>query len=192
MMKAFASVVAVSIVATLSGCGGSGPTTATTTTQPTPTTSRNIVEELAAHEQWAQFSAFLAQQGLNTALSGPGPFTVFAPMDVDFLESLDGDQLTNALQYHVVHDYITESNLSESWNIFETLFRGHTIRILLEENRTMFDIFGETFTEVRGEKLWTGLASLSPSINNACSNGVIYWALNAFRPNLTASDYLLA
>ncbi len=70
----------------------------------------NIVEHAAANENFTQLVGALgaASGDLVTVLSGSGPFTVFAPVDAAFAEisdvvaTLDADQLSNVLTYHVV------------------------------------------------------------------------------------------
>ncbi|WP_299927067.1 fasciclin domain-containing protein [uncultured Pelagimonas sp.] len=71
-----------------------------------------IVEIAAADERFSTLVAAVGAAGLADALSGPGPFTVYAPINDAFAALPDGtvetllkpenkDQLTNVLLYHV-------------------------------------------------------------------------------------------
>lgn len=72
----------------------------------------NIVEIAAADERFSTLVAAVTAAGLAETLSGPGPFTVFAPLNDAFAAlpagTLEGllkpesqRQLTNVLLYHV-------------------------------------------------------------------------------------------
>merc|ERR1712013_381270 len=65
---------------------------------------------------------YVSAAGLAELLSGPGPYTVFAPdnsafanLPPDTLQALaeDGDLLKNVLSYHVVSGNIATSNIAE-------------------------------------------------------------------------------
>lgn len=73
--------------------------------------SRNIAQVAAADGRFNTLLTALSITGLDAVLTGPGPFTVFAPTDAAFralpagvLESLiaNPDALAGILQYHVV------------------------------------------------------------------------------------------
>ncbi len=73
--------------------------------------TKNIVETAVAAGSFNTLVAAVTAAGLVDLLSGPGPFTVFAPTDEAFkkipketLAALlaDKDQLTKVLTYHVV------------------------------------------------------------------------------------------
>jgi len=75
--------------------------------------AKNIVDTAVANGNFKTLAAALEAAGLVTTVSGPGPFTVFAPTDAAFsklpagtVESLlkpeNKDQLTSILTYHVV------------------------------------------------------------------------------------------
>ena len=74
-------------------------------------TTKNIVETAVSAGNFSTLVAAVTAAGLVDLLSGPGPFTVFAPSDEAFkkipketLDALlaDKDQLTKVLTYHVV------------------------------------------------------------------------------------------
>ena len=73
----------------------------------------NIVDTAVANGNFKTLAAALGAAGLVATVSGPGPFTVFAPTDAAFaklpagtLENLlkpeNKDELTSILTYHVV------------------------------------------------------------------------------------------
>ncbi len=71
-------------------------------------TSSNIVEVATAAGDFSTLLSALERTGLDDALAGAGPFTVFAPTDAAFealgvdLSTLTDEQLTTILQYHVI------------------------------------------------------------------------------------------
>jgi uncharacterized surface protein with fasciclin (FAS1) repeats len=84
-----------------------------TTTAPAPTTvppvSGGILDVLAEAGQFTQLLAAIDAAGLTETLSGPGPFTLFAPTDEAFAqlpEPLPGEPeaLQAVLLYHVIED----------------------------------------------------------------------------------------
>jgi uncharacterized surface protein with fasciclin (FAS1) repeats len=97
------------------------PTTAppATTTPPPPTVpvvEEGILEVLAAAGQFNQLLAAIDAAGLTETLSGPGPFTLFAPTDEAFAqlaEPLPSDPaaLQALLLYHVVEDNLSAFDL---------------------------------------------------------------------------------
>jgi uncharacterized surface protein with fasciclin (FAS1) repeats len=99
------------------------PTTtapAPTTTSPPPTTappvSGGILQVLADAGQFTQLLAAIDAAGLTETLSGPGPFTMFAPTDEAFgqlAEPLptEPEALQAVLLYHVVEDNLSAFEL---------------------------------------------------------------------------------
>merc|ERR1711937_65085 len=67
---------------------------------------KNIVDLAASDPNLSTLVGLLSDAGLDTVLSGDGPFTVFAPSDAAFQRlgdpGLTEEQLTNVLLYHVV------------------------------------------------------------------------------------------
>lgn len=82
----------------------------------------NIVETAVAAGQFNTLVAAVKAAGLVETLSGPGPFTVFAPNDAAFaklpagtVESLLADipKLTKILTYHVVAGKVTAAEVTK-------------------------------------------------------------------------------
>jgi uncharacterized surface protein with fasciclin (FAS1) repeats len=82
----------------------------TTTQAPPPTTtpptSDGILQVLAENGQFGEFLAAVEAAGLTDTLSGPGPFTVFAPTDEAFAAAgdlpTDPEALAELVLHHVV------------------------------------------------------------------------------------------
>jgi len=85
-------------------------------------TTPNIVEIAAGNPDFSTLVAALQAAGLVETLSGPGPFTVFAPTNAAFAALPAGtadtlllpenrDQLVSILTYHVVPGQITSDQL---------------------------------------------------------------------------------
>ena len=93
-------------------------TTAPATTAPEPGT---IVDVAAAAGDFTTLVAAVEAAGLVETLSGPGPFTVFAPTDEAFAAALDSlgltaeelladtETLTSILTYHVIAGEVPSS-----------------------------------------------------------------------------------
>ena len=85
----------------------------------------NIVEAAQGTGVHTTLVAAMQAAGLVDTLTGPGPFTVFAPTDDAFAALPDGtvdtllmtenrDQLTNILTYHVVEGRIPAAQLTQA------------------------------------------------------------------------------
>lgn len=83
----------------------------------------NIVEVAASNDQFSTLVAAVEAAGLVDTLSGPGPFTVFAPTNAAFAALPTGtvdnlllpenqDQLIAVLTYHVVPGAVTSDQLA--------------------------------------------------------------------------------
>ncbi len=82
----------------------------------------NIVQTAVAAGTFKTLTAAVTAAGLGDTLSGPGPFTVFAPNDEAFaklpagtVDSLLADipKLTKILTYHVVAGNITAADVAK-------------------------------------------------------------------------------
>jgi transforming growth factor-beta-induced protein len=109
----------------------------------------NIVEHAAANENFTQLVGALgaASGDLVTVLSGSGPFTVFAPVDVAFAEisdvvaTLDANQLSNVLTYHVVGAAnVRSTDLIENMEVMTV--NGTPFTIILSDGAKITDANG--------------------------------------------------
>ena len=90
-----------------------------TTEAPTPTVpviEGNILEVLADAGQFGELLAAIDAAGLTETLSGPGPFTLFAPTDEAFSQlaeplPTEPEALQAVLLYHVVEDNLSGFDL---------------------------------------------------------------------------------
>ena len=88
---------------------------------PAPVVAESVVDIIVNSPDHNTLETAVLAAGLETALSGPGPFTVFAPTDAafaavdpDVLNSLLADPsgaLTQVLSYHVVSGEASTSNI---------------------------------------------------------------------------------
>lgn len=79
---------------------------------------KNIVETAVAAGTFKTLAKALVDTGLDKALAGAGPFTVFAPTDEAFaklpagtLEKLTKDEIAEILKYHVVGAKVTAADV---------------------------------------------------------------------------------
>jgi transforming growth factor-beta-induced protein len=102
-----------------------------------PTTVFDIISNSDVH---TTLQAVLELTGLDEALSGEGPFTVFAPtdeafdaIDEDILnEILENNLLTDVLLYHVVSGFALSTDLTDGL-VFTTL-NGKDVTVTINEN----------------------------------------------------------
>jgi uncharacterized surface protein with fasciclin (FAS1) repeats len=115
-----AATLAAPALAHSGGCEQSGVRTISNRTPAAPAT---VVDVAASSNQFTTLVAAVQAAGLVPTLTGPGPFTVFAPTDAAFaklpggtVESLlrpeNRDQLVRILTYHVVPGRITSDQLA--------------------------------------------------------------------------------
>lgn len=100
------------------------------------TSSKTITELAASSDDLSTLYSALKASGLDAALNGDGPFTVFAPSDEAFA-ALDPatlntiistpSLLTSLLQYHVVGAEVFSSDLSNG--PVQTLLSGQTVDV---------------------------------------------------------------
>jgi uncharacterized surface protein with fasciclin (FAS1) repeats len=81
----------------------------------------NIVDVATEAGNFTALVDALGQTGLDEALQGAGPFTVFAPTDNAFsgvdLSGLTNEQLTEILQYHVISGDILSTDLAAEQSV---------------------------------------------------------------------------
>lgn len=110
--------------------------------------SETIVDIAGSDENFSTLVTALGLTGLDTALQGEGPFTVFAPTNDAFnalpegaLESLvaDTEALTNVLLYHVAEGEAMAADVVElDGQKVETLL-GQYLDITIEDEKVMLD-----------------------------------------------------
>jgi uncharacterized surface protein with fasciclin (FAS1) repeats len=141
-LKTGLSVGAVATAGTLlAACGGSDdPVTTPFAAAPTKT----IVEIAQADPQFSTLVAALSRANLVTALSGVGPFTVFAPtnaafdalrqelagagnLPIDVTALLANARLADILKYHVLTSKVLKAQVPVGLPI--TTFQGETFTV---------------------------------------------------------------
>ena len=112
-------------------CSSDSDSSSSTTTA--ATASETIVEIASANSDFSTLVSAVQTAGLVETLSGPGPFTVFAPTNAAFaklpagtLESLTPEQLANILTYHVVAGEVLAADVKPG---MVTMVNGDTIMI---------------------------------------------------------------
>ena len=129
------------------------------------TNHMNIVDTAVANGNFKTLAAALGAAGLVNTVSGPGPFTVFAPTDAAFaklpagtvenlLKPENKDLLTAVLTYHVVPGKIMAADvvkLSEAKTV-----NGKTLKVKVNGGNVMINDANVTSTDI------------------AASNGVIH------------------
>ena len=123
-------IAMLSVAAIAAGCGddddGDEGTTAAETTTETTTTAEpeNIVAAAQATPDLSTLVEAVTAAGLAETLSGPGPYTVFAPTNAafealppgqleDLLKPANKQHLTDILTYHVAEGEVLSSDLSD-------------------------------------------------------------------------------
>ncbi len=100
----------------------------------------NIVEIAVADERFTTLVAAVTAAGLAETLSGPGPFTVFAPVNDAFaalpagtvetlLKPENKGQLTDVLLYHVDNRNLTAAGIPNGSNYFKPLLTSQRLCI---------------------------------------------------------------
>jgi uncharacterized surface protein with fasciclin (FAS1) repeats len=102
--------------------------------------AENIVEIAAADERFTTLVAAVTAAGLAETLSGPGPFTVFAPVNDAFaalpagtvetlLKPENKGQLTDVLLYHVDDRNLGAAAIPNGSNYFKPLLASQRLCI---------------------------------------------------------------
>lgn len=123
----------VAAVTLLAGCGDSDSPAA-------PARPTTIVAAAQGSANLSTLVSALTAANLTTTLSGPGPFTVFAPVNSAFealpadvlqrlLEAGNVEILSKVLRYHVVPGRVLAADLREGQEV--TTVEGTTLRITL-------------------------------------------------------------
>jgi uncharacterized surface protein with fasciclin (FAS1) repeats len=157
-----------------------------TTTAPATTTAAatmNIVELAQSVPSLSTLVTLLVQQNLTDVLSGPGPFTVFAPNDdaftaaADITATLTSGQLTEVLTYHVVGAEALAADLTKDESL-TTLFTPHDLTVAtIAPNVTIHPDGGADATVI------------TPNV--MATNGVVHVVNAVLVPALSAASYNL-
>jgi uncharacterized surface protein with fasciclin (FAS1) repeats len=102
--------------------------------------AENIVEIAAGDERFSTLVAAVGAAGLAETLSGPGPFTVFAPVNDAFaalpagtvetlLKPENKGQLTDVLLYHVDDRNLTAEKIPNGSNYFKPILASQRLCI---------------------------------------------------------------
>jgi len=112
----------------------------------TTESSKNIVETAVAAGDFNTLVEAVKAAGLVDTLSGPGPFTVFAPTDEAFakvpkevMDALMANKtlLTSVLTYHVVPGEVMSSDLKNGMSV--NTVEGNNIKITIDSAGVMVD-----------------------------------------------------
>lgn len=126
---------------------------------------KNIVQVASENGNFNTLVTAVKAAGLVETLSGPGPFTVFAPTDAAFAKLPEGtvgaliadkEKLTAILTYHVVSGRVIASDITRMNGATPTTVNGQKLDI-----------------EVRGGKVFVNNAQVTTA-DVAASNGVIH------------------
>ena len=173
--RLFTLLLAFALVA-FAGCGGAEAPDAEMAEETEDmeamddTMNENTILVVAEDAGLTTFRTAIAQANLDATLSGPGPYTVFAPSDEAFnalpegsLESLlneaNRDELTDIITYHVLPRRIMSGDLSGEMSASSV--QGQPLTI---------NASGGTLTLTDGE----GNTATVISADNEASNGVIH------------------
>ena len=114
----------------------------------------NIVEIAAGDERFSTLVAAVSAAGLADTLSGPGPFTVYAPVNEAFAALPEGtvetllqpenrDQLTNVLLYHVDDRKLRAADFPHGSTYFKPVLASERLCITARDGVTIADGTGE-------------------------------------------------
>ena len=110
--------------------------------------SNTIVDIAVGDDRFSTLVAAVSAAGLVETLQGPGPFTVYAPLNDAFAALPDGtvetllkpenkDQLTNVLLYHVDDRNLTAGMIPAGSNYFKPILASERLCITKSANGVM-------------------------------------------------------
>ena len=110
------------------------------------TANKNIVENAAGAKSVSTLVAAVKAAGLVETLSGPGPFTVFAPTNAAFEKlpkgALDGllkpeskAKLAGVLTYHVIPGRLVAADLKDGQEL--TTVNGEKLKVTVKDGKVM-------------------------------------------------------
>ncbi len=165
MNKKFLILVPVLVTSLgLAACGSDSktatpattPATAAMTNGTTAMTTGNIVEVASANGSFKTLVAAVTAAGLAETLSGPGPFTVFAPTDAAFaalpaglvdklLLPANKETLAKILTYHVVSGKVLAADV-KTGDVKSV--EGSTLALKVADGKVMVDAATVTTADV--------------------------------------------
>jgi len=154
--------------------GGSVPMVGGAPMYPT----KNIVENAVESADHTTLVAAVQAAGLVDTLAGPGPFTVFAPVNDAFaalpagtvdtlLMPANKDQLTGVLTYHVIAGTVTAEDLATELQAAN----GRPVQIATVNGELLTFTWVDNAIHVKGEGGGDAMITIP---NVAQSNGVIH------------------
>ncbi len=134
-------------------------TAAAVLTLGTAAQANTIVDIAAGDDRFTTLVAAVQAAGLAETLSGPGPFTVYAPLNDAFAALPDGtvedllkpenkEQLTNVLLYHVDDRKLNAVDFPSGSNYFKPVLASERLCITAADGVTIADGTGETASVV--------------------------------------------
>ena len=120
----------------------------------TTATADTIVDIAAADDRFSTLVAAVTAAGLAETLSGPGPFTVYAPVNDAFAALPEGtvetllmpenkDDLTNVLLYHVDDRELMANEFAAGANYYKPILESERLCITASDGVTIADGTGE-------------------------------------------------
>merc|ERR1711957_1074193 len=141
------------------------------------TAPMSIVETAQSVPELSSLVGALVQADLVGALSGDGPFTVFAPTNDAFdaissvVAGLTMEQLQQVLEYHVISGVAAKSTDLTNMEVLLPLFSGHSLGVDLEEGNVRIVGENNAVTVTTADVL--------------CTNGVVHIVDAVIVPNLS-------
>ena len=116
--------------------------------------ANTIVDIAASDERFSTLVAAVTAAGLAETLSGPGPFTVYAPLNDAFAALPEGtvetllqpenmDQLTNVLLYHVDDRKLNAAEFAPGANYYKPILASERLCITSHSGVTIADGSGD-------------------------------------------------
>ena len=110
------------------------------------TADKNIVENAMGAKSVSTLVAAVKQAGLVETLSGPGPFTVFAPTNAAFdklpkgavaglMDPASKAKLASVLTYHVIPGRLLAADLKDGQEL--TTVNGEKLRVMVKDGKVM-------------------------------------------------------
>ena len=155
MTRGLAALVLVGAVGTASIAVAGAQSSSTPST--TDATNPNIVQIAASNPDFSTLVSAVTAAGLGSTLSGPGPFTVFAPTNAAFakippaqLQAILADkaQLTEILTYHVVPAKVMAGDLKKKQKV--ATVEGAKVKILKTKMGATINGANITQTDIQG------------------------------------------